>query len=115
MLSYGKAQEGENVFSNGSMTGIAITLFIKNPNVSGDCKIYYHDIGNNFTTKEKLTALEYFGSIDGITSVMPIYKMYHIASALLSLLKLIKRNVNDKYDLNIIYLNERDCKLFSLL
>ncbi|MEL6093042.1 hypothetical protein AAFS14_00950 [Bartonella schoenbuchensis] len=58
MLSYGKAQEGENVFSNGSMTGIAITLFIKNPNVSGDCKIYYHDIGNNFTTKEKLTALE---------------------------------------------------------
>ncbi|MBB6158596.1 DEAD/DEAH box helicase [Bartonella doshiae] len=67
MLSDGKAQEGENVFGNGSMTGIAITLFIKNPNASGDCKIYYHDIGNNFTTKEKLTALEYFGSIDGIT------------------------------------------------
>ncbi|WP_208438354.1 hypothetical protein, partial [Bartonella taylorii] len=63
MLSNGKAQEGENVFGNGSMTGIAITLFIKNPNVSGDCKIYYHDIGNNFTTKEKLTTLEYFGSI----------------------------------------------------
>uniref|UniRef100_UPI00236310B6 type ISP restriction/modification enzyme n=1 Tax=Bartonella sp. MM73XJBT TaxID=3019095 RepID=UPI00236310B6 len=66
MLSNGKAQEGENVFGNGSMTGIAVTLFIKNPNVSGDCKIYYHDIGNNLTTKEKLTALEYFGSIDGI-------------------------------------------------
>ncbi|UNF41217.1 DEAD/DEAH box helicase family protein [Bartonella krasnovii] len=67
MLSNGKAQEGENVFGNGSMTGIAVTLFIKNPNVSGDCKIYYHDIGNNLTTKEKLTALEYFGSVGGIT------------------------------------------------
>lgn len=54
MLSNGKAQEGENVFGNGSMTGIAVTLFIKNPNVSGDCKIYYHDIGNNLTTKENL-------------------------------------------------------------
>ncbi|WP_345096982.1 type ISP restriction/modification enzyme, partial [Bartonella acomydis] len=67
ILSNGKAQEGENIFGNGSMTGIAVTLFIKNPNVSGDCKIYYHDIGNNLTTKEKLTALEYFGSIEGIT------------------------------------------------
>ncbi|WP_254475173.1 type ISP restriction/modification enzyme, partial [Bartonella sp. B1098] len=66
MLSSGRAQEGENIFGNGSMTGIAVTLFIKNPNVSGDCKIYYHDIGNNLTTKEKLTALEYLGSIDGI-------------------------------------------------
>ncbi|EJF77837.1 hypothetical protein MCO_00755 [Bartonella sp. DB5-6] len=67
MLSNGRAQEGENIFGNGSMTGIAVTLFIKNSNVSGNCKIYYHDIGNNLTTKDKLTALEYFGSIDGIT------------------------------------------------
>ncbi|VEJ46021.1 hypothetical protein [Bartonella vinsonii] len=57
MLSNGKAQEGENIFGNGSMTGIAVTLFIKNPNVSKPCKIYYHDIGNNLTTKEKLTVL----------------------------------------------------------
>ncbi|WP_035451554.1 DEAD/DEAH box helicase [Bartonella birtlesii] len=67
MLSNGAAQEGENVFGNGSMTGIAVTLFIKNPNVSGECKIYYHDIGNNRTSKEKLAVLEYFGSIDAIT------------------------------------------------
>ncbi|UNE54819.1 DEAD/DEAH box helicase [Bartonella machadoae] len=66
MLSGGRAQEGENVFGNGSMTGIAVTLFIKNPNVSGNCKIYYHDIGNNLTTKEKLAALEYLNSVDGI-------------------------------------------------
>ncbi|UNF49383.1 DEAD/DEAH box helicase family protein [Bartonella krasnovii] len=67
MLSNGKAKEGENVFGNGSMTGIAVTLFIKNPSVSGDCKIYYHDIGNNLTTKEKLIALECFGSISSIS------------------------------------------------
>ncbi|WP_345117689.1 type ISP restriction/modification enzyme, partial [Bartonella jaculi] len=67
MLSNGAAQEGENVFGNGSMTGIAVTLFIKNPNVSGDCKIYYHDIGNNLTTKKKLSILKSFGSIGSIT------------------------------------------------
>ncbi|EJF83097.1 type ISP restriction/modification enzyme, partial [Bartonella rattimassiliensis] len=67
MLSNGRAQEGENIFGNGSMTGIAVTLFIKNPNAIGPCKIYYHDIGNNRTIKEKLTALKYFGSIGGIT------------------------------------------------
>ncbi|WP_040296515.1 type ISP restriction/modification enzyme, partial [Bartonella rattimassiliensis] len=67
MLSNGVAQEGENIFGSGSMTGIAVTLFIKNPNAVGPCKIYYHDIGNNRTIKEKLTALKYFGSIGGIT------------------------------------------------
>ncbi len=68
MLSNGATQEGENVFGNGSMTDIAITLFIKNPNVSGECKIYYHDIGNNLSTKKKLEMLQYFGSVGGITN-----------------------------------------------
>ncbi len=54
MLSNGVAQEGENIFGNGSMTGIAVTLFIKNPNASGDCKIYYHDIGDNLSTEKNL-------------------------------------------------------------
>ncbi|MET3590558.1 putative helicase, partial [Bartonella silvatica] len=67
MLSNGVAQEGENIFGNGSMTGIAVTLFIKNPNASGDCKIYYHDIGDNLSTEKKLKRLQYFGSIGGIT------------------------------------------------
>ncbi|WP_039762304.1 type ISP restriction/modification enzyme, partial [Bartonella queenslandensis] len=67
MLSNGATQEGENVFGNGSMTGIAVTLFIKNPNVTGPCKIYYHDIGDNLSTEKKLEMLQYFGSIGGIT------------------------------------------------
>ncbi|WP_342753462.1 type ISP restriction/modification enzyme, partial [Bartonella sp. AU15XJBT] len=67
MLSSGRAQEGENVFGSGSMTGIAVTLFIKNPNAFGPCKIYYHDIGNNHTREKKLKTIKDFGSIDGIT------------------------------------------------
>ncbi|WP_375660349.1 type ISP restriction/modification enzyme, partial [Bartonella sp. CL74QHWL] len=67
MMNKNNAQEGGNVFGNGSMTGIAVTLFIKNPNVSGDCKIYYHDIGNNLSTEKKLEMLQYFGSVGGIT------------------------------------------------
>ncbi|WP_175869600.1 type ISP restriction/modification enzyme, partial [Bartonella gabonensis] len=67
MMNKNNSQEGENVFGNGSMTGITVTLFIKNPNAFGECKIYYHDIGHNLTTKEKLTTLEYFGSISGIS------------------------------------------------
>uniref|UniRef100_UPI0035D0FBA0 type ISP restriction/modification enzyme n=1 Tax=Bartonella sp. AA81SXKL TaxID=3243438 RepID=UPI0035D0FBA0 len=68
MLSNGKAEEGENVFGNGSMTGIAVTLFIKNSNVSEECKIYYHDIGNNLSTGKKLEMLQYFTSIGGIAN-----------------------------------------------
>uniref|UniRef100_UPI0035CFDB25 type ISP restriction/modification enzyme n=1 Tax=Bartonella sp. AA89HNZF TaxID=3243442 RepID=UPI0035CFDB25 len=67
MLSNGNAHEGENIFGNGSMTGIAVTLFIKNPNAVGPCKIYYHDIGDNLSTEKKLEMLQYLGSIGGIT------------------------------------------------
>ncbi|MDM9983461.1 DEAD/DEAH box helicase [Bartonella henselae] len=66
MMSKGRAQEGQNVFGSGSMTGIAVTLFVKNPDVTEHCKIYYHDIGDNLTTKEKLCKLQHLGSIGGI-------------------------------------------------
>ncbi|GAA4657633.1 DEAD/DEAH box helicase [Bartonella pachyuromydis] len=66
MLSKGCAQEGQNVFGSGSMTGIAVTLFIKNPDAIESCKIYYHDIGDNLTTKEKLHKIQRFGSVGGI-------------------------------------------------
>ena len=35
MLSGGRAGEGENVFQLGSMTGVAITVFVKNPERPG--------------------------------------------------------------------------------
>ncbi|WP_375660332.1 type ISP restriction/modification enzyme, partial [Bartonella sp. CL74QHWL] len=66
MLSKGCAQEGQNVFGSGSMTGIAVTLFIKNPNVTEHCKIHYYDIGDNLSTKDKLSEVQRLGSIGGI-------------------------------------------------
>ncbi|WP_335617772.1 type ISP restriction/modification enzyme [Bartonella sp. WD16.2] len=66
MMSKGRAQEGQNVFGSGSMTGIAITILIKNPEVQERGKIYYYDIGNNLTRKEKLSEVQRFGSIGGI-------------------------------------------------
>jgi predicted helicase len=66
MLSKGRAQEGQNIFGSGSMTGTAITLFVKNPNAAEHGKIYYHDIGNGLSTVDKLSYIAQFGSIGGI-------------------------------------------------
>ncbi|MFW9605169.1 MAG: type ISP restriction/modification enzyme, partial [Pseudomonas sp.] len=67
MLSKGRAQEGQNIFDSGSMTGIAITLFGKNPNATEYGKIHYHDIGNNLSQKEKLERISQLISVAGIT------------------------------------------------
>ena len=67
MLSKGRAQEGQNIFGSGSMTGIAITLFVKNPNATEYGKIHYHDIGNNLSQKEKLERISQLISVAGIT------------------------------------------------
>jgi len=66
MLSKGRAREGQNIFGSGSMTGIAITFFVKNPSAKSRGQIYYHDIGDDLTTSDKLTALQSLGSIGGI-------------------------------------------------
>lgn len=66
MLSKGRAQEGQNIFGSGSMTGIAITLFVKNPDTKQHGQIYYHDIGNGLTREEKLEKISTFASIAGI-------------------------------------------------
>lgn len=66
MLSKGRAQEGQNIFGSGSMTGIAVTLFIKNPDAAAHGKIYYHNIGDDLTTAAKLTNVARLGSVGGI-------------------------------------------------
>ncbi len=60
------AGEGGNVFGQASMTGIAITLFCKNPAKAnnGPCKIYYHDIGDDLKEKEKLQRIKKLRSMD---------------------------------------------------
>ena len=53
------AGEGGNIFGQSSMTGIAITLFIKNAAVkNAKCKIYYHDIGDNLKQKDKIEKIK---------------------------------------------------------
>lgn len=66
MLSKGRAKEGQNIFGSGSMTGIAITLFVKNPNTKKRGKISYYNIGDDLSQTDKLTAMKQFISIAGI-------------------------------------------------
>ncbi len=66
MLSKGRAKEGENVFEQGSMTGIAITLFVKNPSSEKQGRVFYHDIGDDLRRTEKLSRLRHFGSMAGV-------------------------------------------------
>ena len=67
MLSKGAAKEGQNVFDTRSMTGIAITLLVKKPGNNEAGQIFYHDIGDDLTTKKKLELLKSFSSIAGIS------------------------------------------------
>ncbi len=66
MLSGGRAGEGENVFGHGSMTGIAISVFVKNPDKGEQGRILFHDIGDNLDRLEKLKIIGLFGSVRGI-------------------------------------------------
>ncbi len=67
MLSKGAAKEGQNIFDSGSMTGIAISVFVKNPNAKSHGNIYFHDIGDDLTTQQKKDKITEFKSINGIT------------------------------------------------
>ena len=67
MLSKGRAKEGQNIFGSGSMTGIAITLFVKNPDAKQHGQIFYHDIGDDLNRDEKLGKIKALTSIAGIS------------------------------------------------
>jgi predicted helicase len=68
MLSKGRAGEGENIFDSGSMTGIAISIMVKNPQAKTHGNIYFHDIGNDLKLKQKQDIITNFKSINGITA-----------------------------------------------
>lgn len=46
--------EGGKVFDDGSQTGVAIMIAVKNPAATGPCRIYYRDIGDNLSRENKL-------------------------------------------------------------
>lgn len=61
-------KEGGKIFGSGSRSPIAITVFVKNPQAEQHGQIYFHDIGDYLTQKEKLSIVEQFVSVNGITS-----------------------------------------------
>jgi predicted helicase len=58
------SKEGGNVFD--ILTGVAITIMVKDPAHAGPCELNYHDIGDYLSREEKLEIIEGFGSIDAI-------------------------------------------------
>jgi predicted helicase len=66
-------QEGGKIFGSGSRAPIAITILVKNPEYTGDCKLFYHDIGDYLSREEKLHIITDFGGIQGIewTEITP--------------------------------------------
>ncbi len=62
-----RKKESGGVFGEGSRAPIAISILVKNPESQQRGKIYFRDIGDYLTRKEKLTIIESLGSIDGIT------------------------------------------------
>jgi predicted helicase len=69
MLSKGRAKEGQNIFDAGSMTGISITILVKNPKTKGPAEVFYHDIGDELTTRQKLDKISELESVFGISEL----------------------------------------------
>lgn len=55
-------KEGQNIFD--ILTGVAITILVKKPKASDEAaRIYYHDIGDYLSRKEKLNIIRNLGDI----------------------------------------------------
>uniref|UniRef100_UPI00235E0D57 type ISP restriction/modification enzyme n=1 Tax=Bartonella sp. MM73XJBT TaxID=3019095 RepID=UPI00235E0D57 len=62
-----RKKESGGIFGEGSRAPIAISILVKNPESQQRGKIYFRDIGDYLTREKKLTIIEKFRSIDGIT------------------------------------------------
>ena len=60
-------KEGGKIFGEGSRTPVAITLFVKNPSLSGPCSIHYHDIGDYLSREQKLKIISEKASIKDVS------------------------------------------------
>ena len=54
--------EGGSVFGGGTRTPITLMVLVKDPKHQGPAKVYYHDIGDYLSTKEKLDSIHDAGS-----------------------------------------------------
>jgi predicted helicase len=57
-------REGQNIFD--ILTGVAITLLIKNPEKTEKGQVFYHDIGDYLDRKTKLQIITEFKSVENI-------------------------------------------------
>lgn len=63
-----RRKEKGNVFGEGTRTPVSINVFVKNPSSDEQGRISFHDIGDYLDQKEKLSIVQNFGSIGGISS-----------------------------------------------
>lgn len=68
------AKEGGNIFGSGSMTGIALTIFVKNPAATQKGEVFYHDIGDDLSREAKLASLNELRSIEGVGALTDGWK-----------------------------------------
>lgn len=61
-------KEGGKIFGSGSRTPIAISVLVRNPQAKNQGQIYFHDIGDYLSQKEKLDKITAFKSIAGIAA-----------------------------------------------
>ncbi|MBL4879629.1 MAG: hypothetical protein JKY78_12130 [Hyphomonas sp.] len=61
-------REGGKIFDSGSRAPIAISILVKSPRRDEQGKIFFHDIGDYLSRKEKLENIAAHGSIEGISS-----------------------------------------------
>lgn len=62
-----RRREGGNVFEEGSRTGVAITVLVKDPSHSGIAEVFYAETEDYATRQEKLNQISSYGSIGGIS------------------------------------------------
>ena len=62
-----RRREGGNVFEEGSRTGVAITVLVKDPTHSGTAEIFYAEAEDYATRQEKLDQISAYGSIAGMS------------------------------------------------
>ncbi|WP_114965592.1 DEAD/DEAH box helicase [Alkalilacustris brevis] len=61
-------KEGGKIFGSGSRAPIAISIFVKNPKSAEHGRIFFHDIGDYLAQKQKLSIIQQFGAIGGIST-----------------------------------------------
>lgn len=58
--------EGGKIFGSGSRAGIAISLFIRNPDRPAKCELHYHEVEEYLNREQKLALLHHMQSLNGL-------------------------------------------------